>query len=49
MFVIANVVGKDAPIGTIFAGITRFLSVDRIVLLLIMAFPIISLLLHRAM
>ncbi len=49
VFVIANVVGKDAPIGTIFAGIMRFLSVDFIVLLLIMIFPVISLLLPNAM
>ncbi|MCV6594079.1 MAG: TRAP transporter large permease [Silicimonas sp.] len=44
VFVIANVVGKEAPIDRIFAGIARFLSVDIIVLLLIMAFPMISLL-----
>ena len=44
VFVIANVVGKDAPIDRIFAGIARFLSVDVIVLGLIMAFPILSLL-----
>jgi len=44
VFVIANVVGKDAPIDKIFAGITRFLSVDIVVLLLIMSFPMISLL-----
>jgi C4-dicarboxylate transporter DctM subunit len=44
VFVIANVVGKDAPIDKIFAGITRFLSVDFIVLILIMSFPMISLL-----
>ena len=49
VFVIANVVGKEAPLGTIFAGIMRFLSVDFIVLLLIMAFPVISLLLPNAM
>jgi len=44
VFVIANVVGKDAPIDKIFAGIMRFLSVDVIVLILIMSFPMISLL-----
>ncbi|SFD55111.1 TRAP transporter, DctM subunit [Sulfitobacter brevis] len=44
VFVIANVVGRDAPIDKIFAGITRFLSVDIIVLILIMSFPMISLL-----
>ncbi len=43
VFVIASVVGKDAPLERIFAGIARFLSVDFIVLLLIMCFPIISL------
>lgn len=49
VFVIANVVGKEAPIDKIFAGIARFLSVDLIVLLLIMSFPIISLLLPNTM
>jgi len=49
VFVIANVVGKDAPIDKIFAGIARFLSVDVIVLLLIMAFPVISLLIPGGM
>lgn len=48
VFVIANVVGRDAPIDKIFAGITRFLSVDVIVLVLIMAFPAISLLIPMA-
>jgi len=49
VFVIANVVGKEAPIDKIFAGIARFLTVDFIVLLLIMSFPIISLLLPNTM
>ncbi|MEQ6204362.1 TRAP transporter large permease [Sulfitobacter sp. HNIBRBA2951] len=48
VFVIANVVGRDAPIDKIFAGITRFLSVDIIVLILIMSFPMISLLIPMA-
>ena len=48
VFVIANVVGREAPIDKIFAGITRFLSVDFIVLILIMSFPIISLLIPMA-
>jgi len=48
VFVIANVVGKEAPIDKIFAGITRFLSVDIIVLILIMSFPAISLLIPMA-
>lgn len=49
VFVIANVVGKQVPIGLIFAGIMRFLVVDVIVLILIMAFPIISLLIPYSM
>ena len=44
VFVIANVVGDEVSIDRIFAGILRFLSVDVVVLVLIMAFPIISLL-----
>jgi tripartite ATP-independent transporter DctM subunit len=48
VFVIANVVGREAPIDKIFAGITRFLSVDVIVLILIMSFPTISLLIPMA-
>ncbi|MEM9524339.1 MAG: TRAP transporter large permease subunit, partial [Pseudomonadota bacterium] len=49
VFVIANVVGKDAPIERIFAGIARFLGVDVLVLVLIMTFPMISLLLPMSM
>lgn len=49
VFVISNVVGADAPLHRIFAGITRFLAIDLIVLLLIMAFPIISLLIPGSM
>lgn len=49
VFVIANVVGKEAPIDRIFAGIARFLTVDVIVLILIMSFPVISLLLPNSM
>jgi tripartite ATP-independent transporter DctM subunit len=48
VFVIANVVGKEAPIDKIFAGVSRFLSVDVIVLLIIMAFPALSLLIPMA-
>ncbi|MBW4707144.1 TRAP transporter large permease [Roseobacter sp. YSTF-M11] len=48
VFVIANVVGKEAPIDKIFAGIARFLTVDIIVLILIMSFPAISLLIPMA-
>lgn len=43
VFVLANVVGKAAPIGTVFAGIWRFLCVDVVVLALIVGFPSISL------
>jgi TRAP-type C4-dicarboxylate transport system permease large subunit len=43
VFVLSNVVGKAAPIGTVFAGIWRFLCVDVIVLALIVGFPSISL------
>ena len=44
VFVIANVVDDEVSIDRIFAGILRFLSVDVLVLIAIMAFPIISLL-----
>ena len=49
VFVIANVVGREAPIDRIFAGIARFLSVDVVVLFLIMTFPAISLILPMSM
>ena len=49
VFVIANVVGREAPIDRIFAGIARFLTVDVVVLVLIMAFPAISLILPGGM
>lgn len=45
VFVLSNVVGKAAPIGTVFAGIWRFLCVDVVVLALIVGFPSISLVL----
>ena len=44
VFVIANVVDDEVSIDRIFAGILRFLSVDVLVLVAIVAFPIISLL-----
>ena len=44
VFVIANVVGDEVPIDTVFAGILRFLSIDVLVLGLLMAFPVLSLL-----
>jgi len=49
VFVIAGVVGKDVPIDRIFSGILRFLTVDVLVLILIMAFPILSLLIPGSM
>ncbi|WP_349359131.1 TRAP transporter large permease [Stappia sp.] len=49
VFVIAGVVGKRVPIDRIFAGIVRFLGVDVLVLLLIMSFPVLSLLIPNSM
>lgn len=49
VFVIANVVGKEVPSETIFAGILRFLTIDVLVLVLIIVFPIISLLIPGSM
>ena len=49
VFVIANVVGKDVPIDRIFSGIFRFLTVDVLVLILLMAFPVISLIIPYSM
>ena len=49
VFVIANVVGKQVSSETIFSGIVRFLIIDVLVLLLIIAFPIISLFIPGSM
>ena len=49
VFVIAGVVGKEVPIDRIFSGIMRFLTIDVLVLVLIMAFPILSLLIPSSM
>ena len=49
VFVIANVVGKEVSIDRIFSGILRFLYVDIVVLVLIIAFPILSLMLPHTM
>jgi C4-dicarboxylate transporter DctM subunit len=49
VFVIANVVGREVPIDKIFSGILRFLTIDVLVLILIMTFPIISLLIPGSM
>ncbi|MEQ8589587.1 MAG: TRAP transporter large permease [Roseitalea porphyridii] len=49
VFVIASVVGREVPIDRIFSGIIRFLTIDVLVLVLIMAFPILSLLIPNTM
>lgn len=49
VFVISGVVGKEVPIDKIFSGILRFLSIDVLVLILIMSFPILSLLIPGSM
>jgi len=49
VFVIANVVGNEVSSETIFAGILRFLTVDVLVLILIITFPVISLLIPGSM
>ena len=49
VFVIANVVGREVSIDRIFSGVTRFLAFDIVVLILIMSFPVISLLLPMGM
>jgi TRAP-type C4-dicarboxylate transport system permease large subunit len=49
VFVIAGVVGREVPIDRIFAGIARFLALDVLVLILIMAVPALSLLIPYSM
>lgn len=49
VFVIASVVGKEVSIDKIFSGILRFLTIDVLVLVLIMAFPVLSLLIPNSM
>lgn len=44
VFVISSVVGKSVAIGHIFSGLIRFLSIDLLVLIIIMAVPALSLL-----
>ena len=48
-FVVKSVVGRDIPVHTIFAGISRFLIAEIIVLGLLLAFPILSLILPNTM
>ena len=43
VFVISSVVGKEVPIDRIFSGLLRFLSIDVLVLIIIMAVPWLSL------
>ncbi len=49
VFVIAGVVGREVPIDRIFAGIARFLVLDVLVLILIMAVPALSLIIPYSM
>jgi len=49
VFVIGNVIDGKVPISKIFAGVTRFLAMDVIVLALIVVFPVISLFLVTTM
>ena len=48
-FVIKSVLGREVEVHTIFAGITRFLVADLVVLALIVAFPILSTLIPYSM
>ncbi len=49
VFVIAGVVGREVPIDRIFSGIMRFLAIDVLVLILIMAVPTLSLIIPYSM
>lgn len=49
VFVIGNVIDGKVGITQIFAGVTRFLAMDVVVLILIVVFPMISLLLPMTM
>ena len=48
-FVIKAVVGRDVELSSIFAGISRFLIAEGIILLLLLFIPAISLLLPNSM
>ncbi|MCV6587309.1 MAG: TRAP transporter large permease [Marinibacterium sp.] len=48
-FVIASVTSSSVKLDEIFAGIARFLTIDILVLILIIAFPVISLLIPNSM
>ncbi|MFV0385196.1 TRAP transporter large permease [Paracoccus sp. (in: a-proteobacteria)] len=43
VFVVSSVVGKDVRVGQIFSGVTRFLVLDLVVLILLVFFPVLSL------
>ena len=45
VFIINSVVGPKAPVHTIFSGVINFLAIDIVVFMLILLFPVISLLL----
>ena len=49
VFVISSVVGKEVPIDRIFSGILRFLTIDILVLIIIMAVPMLSLIIPQSM
>ncbi|MGB0410927.1 MAG: TRAP transporter large permease [Pikeienuella sp.] len=49
VFVINSVVGKQAQVHTIFFGVMKFLVLDIVVLLLLLAFPILSLFVPNSM
>jgi TRAP-type C4-dicarboxylate transport system permease large subunit len=48
VFIIGSVVGKAAPVHTIFRGVINFLAMDLVVFGLIVVFPILSLLLPNS-
>lgn len=49
VFVISSVIGRKIPVHTIFSGVMKFLILDVVVLLLLLAFPILSMLLPTTM
>ncbi len=48
VFIINSVVGRDAPVHTIFRGVINFLAIDIVVFALIFLFPVIALLLPNS-
>ena len=49
VFVINSVIGREIQVHTIFFGVMKFLVADLIVLVLLISFPVISLLLPSSM